>query len=225
MKSEPILHHERTTFVLHETDSSYSTVSTLRKKLITTQEPSQFDSMQYFVPAGRQNDMTFDLMLELQGCSSDMTKVEFQEFTEFILRKAKRIFFILVYLRLTSKMRDFFNYRFHDDKLPIEYNIITGEITTMGNLDVFSLWESNEICEFYDNQWRFNVPIFYYRQDEDLVQMLYDLVLPLRTILPFSIEGNSKGTPFSKVWKIIVHPDHRGNLKIPVCLIFFNYSC
>jgi len=237
---------------IESSSSSSSTGSKLRTHLIAAQEPSRFDLDQYFVPKGKQRIGLEDITAELTSHGFDPREEIFKQIVEFVYHDATRVFLTLVYSRMTRRIREFFDDSFDDRKLPIEYEIATwrkhnplalndpeplpGIFFTLGNghydrSKVFQSWDSTDIREFCDNQWRFNAPSFppdnyggIWLQYQKLKGFNYLFLLPMRTILPFDIEGTSKGTAFSKIWKIKVHSDHRGDLNIPVCKSTFQAS-
>ena len=197
--------------------------STLREKLILAQKTSGFDSQQPFVTAGDIKEIMSESAVEgeLRAHLGLTTQEEIDLIRDFITRPAapaKRIFAILVYSRQTSKIRDFMQHTVHDGKLPIKidkmfFAIIDDEVIStykdyLVDQPTFSSWSYAEILEFYNNQWRFNAPIFYRSFLEDEFPHF-----PRQTIFAFDVEGRPKGTPFSKVWKIRINIDHIGDLK------------
>lgn len=192
--------------------------STLREKLIVAQKTSKFDSMQLYVPADRLSDILSKSVVESELQRHGLGMIE--ALPNFILIEAKRIFAILVYLRLTKKIRDFFKHGFNDEQLPIEFNI-GAENLFETPVSVFSSWNRAEILEFCDSQWRFNAPIFGY---SFLDESQYHRRFPPQTVFPFDVVDKPKGTPFSKVWKIRIPRGHlSGDLKLRnVCLTFLS---
>ena len=177
---------------------------TLREKLIAAQRTSGFDSMQPFLTGGQLSyligkpDQKSEIEGELQRHGVDTTA---EVIVGFAMFRARKIFATLVYSQLTAKIRDFFNHDFDDGQLPIEFDIRTGIIKRRPPVqrkyaDTFRSWKPVEIREFCDNQWRFNSPLL----DGNLRPEIP--WFPPQTILPFNVVGKTKGTAFSKVWKI-----------------------
>ena len=197
--------------------------STLREKLIFAQKTSGFDSRQAFVPAGKISEIMSESAVEgeLRADLGLPNQEEIALIRDFITQPpaaAVRIFAILVYSRQTSKIQDFMRHNIDDRKLPIQIDESFFAITdnqAISNIKdyfvdqpIFSTWRDAEILEFYNNQWRFNAPIFHRPNFKDVFPRF-----PRQTIFPFDIEGRPKGTPFSKVWKIRINADHIGGLK------------
>ena len=199
---------------------------TLREQLILAQKTSGFDSRQPFVPAGKLKEIMSKSAIEGElrenlDRTAQADQAEIDSIQDFITGRAQpaiRIFATLVYSRQTDKIRDFLKYNIDDGRLPIKidegfFKIPDNEVISdinryFNDQPIFSSWRDVELLEFYNNQWRFNAPIFH-RQTSNPEFPHF----PEQTILPFDFVGRPKGTPFSKVWKIKIHADHVGGSK------------
>ena len=100
--------------------------SNLYEALVAAQVPSNFDSEQLYLPdKAIATTLRYHILEEIKASG-------FKSSDHEIVRHFLRIFFILVYSRMTCKMPLFLEHQFYDDKLPVEYNIHTGEIIVGG---------------------------------------------------------------------------------------------
>ena len=151
---------------------------------------------------------------------------------DFILRKARRLFAIVVYIRL-PKVEDamllFQENDFHDAQLPIEEwtkevfesmfkeNIEHPFIVMQGVLKRRKdyIWSRGYIYDFQKRQWEFLAPVISTEETNDCYNS--NAILPFTTQYTNLAEGS-----FGVVSKYAIHPDHifigKGNAAI-VCLL------
>ena len=168
------------------------------------------------MPASSLNDLLTRENIEAELRQEHVTSTP--ELTDFIYENAKKAFAILVYTRSTSSITGFFEYRFTDAYLPIQF--VRGddylEVETLSrsppaNLDALDVFTAttgsdgwclgdNRLHDFCERQWQFIAPVFL----KD--QYLYNF--HEKTILPFNFKGEEKSGGFSKVYQIRIHPAH-----------------
>lgn len=205
--------------------SAETSNTTLREKLILAQEVSSFDSMRPYLPINK----AFELIEEKP---TDLPV----NIGRFIDNNATLIYLILVYMNKTERIGDFERCELGDRKLPIEYTMDSGVITTIasfmiGNVNVtdslspkqkrvFELWRPAEVREFCDTQWTFIAPLF--QENRKAVRRF-----PPQMIFPFEVLEKPEGTAFNKVWKIRINKYHSGLSKGFSHSVrpFFHISC
>lgn len=132
-----------------------------------------------------------------------------EELASWILQNAARVFAITLQcelepISLVFAMSLFRHHNFTDRKLPIP-DLAPDSRTFPPNLcggDV-KLWSRGRIRNFYDNQWKYLVPVFStLRYDYNLLFNNY--------IFPFTrVDATPKTGAFSFVHKIRIHHDHQ----------------
>ena len=143
-----------------------------------------------------------------------------------LVRGRERILCTLIYSYLTHKFPCFCYRRSssyldsNDGCLPLSCEIKNGKITVTDfgrHEEIFSEWKPSEIYDFYESQWRFNVPrLRNYNNMMPLTRLKNARLLPMqrdesyhpRTVFPFDSETLPKMTLFSRVWKVKIHTSH-----------------
>ncbi|KIX10701.1 uncharacterized protein Z518_01785 [Rhinocladiella mackenziei CBS 650.93] len=182
----------------------------LKQKLINGYTMSQIDEKPFV------SESCLDAHLNTENIKAEMRAEQLNinpDLVEFIYQKAKKLFAILVYSRMTKAIKGFHEHQLTDDYLPLHYEK-DGEVYELyslsenlppddssGNaLNVFGIgnsddtwkWDDSRIHDFCTNQWQFVVPVF--------VKTRHRYIFHEKSILPFEFIGERKHGGFSSVY-------------------------
>jgi hypothetical protein len=152
-----------------------------------------------FVPTSSIHELITEESIKLELSHTRLLPQSLSRFIlPFILSKASKIFAILVYIKKTENIEDFWFRGLSDEVLPVA---IPGLAAL--ELSVFNSWDFDNVSDFYEAQWLFLAPIF---TKEKFVYELEDACpLPFTSINPRS----EKMSAFSIVQEATIHPGHQ----------------
>lgn len=199
---------------ISRTDSGHE--STLREKLCDIRRERPPGSHKYFIPADDlEHLLTADAIsieLQAQGLSEDRAR----SYSEDILKSARKLFAILVYVRQGEKVLEFLEEDIEDSDLPFirsdmdpkakDYKLCSSRrpgqpIKCMEN------WSRHLVEDFGRDQWWMLVPIFEYHEGIEHYDLQDNCVLPW-------VEDEESGDReiqggFGSVSKVAIHQAHQ----------------
>jgi len=176
---------------------------------------SEFDNTpRKFMPNGDLDELiTRASVLDAMEIEESESDPQDEMLVEYVLHKAKKVFAIAVSIDLDQQegllknaMQKFRRYSIDDSKLPFK-DTPDSILATLepGVRHRSKIWRESRIHDFFNNQWRFLVPVFLAHPQTDI----RNYSLPSSTIFPVinKQEGPGEGA-FGKVFKSEIHPKH-----------------
>jgi hypothetical protein len=139
---------------------------------------------------------------------------ELKDLSDWIHHHAKKTFAISLYCTLEEAniilaMIRFRRRNFGDDKLPIgeSVGLVNASVDVL-NLFPAKIWQPVHRRRFFDDQWKFIVPVF--------TQEKYDYDLNPNDIFPFTVDSSTlpKVGGFGAVHKVHFHEEHQKNQRM-----------
>jgi len=196
----------------------------LSETLFKNLDTSDFDNTprKFMCHDGLDELVTRDSVLDAMQMEEPLDDDD-RQLVNFILKNAKKIFATSVSIELDQvegllkkAMQLFQKKGIDDSKLPFK----DGPHSTLQDLEPgikhrSKIWRENKVHEFFNNQWRFLVPVFLTHPETNMDN--YNL--PASTIFPVlkKEEVLEKGS-FGKVFKCSIHPKHIKYSRNPVSL-------
>jgi hypothetical protein len=197
----------------NDSGSNGTPVESLVDKIVTQLEESVFDNDEFLPDGCIDRLITREaVMSELALTQEDLKKGSNATLLNFILKKGKLIFAILLVsgfhgTQLANAVTQFGKNKMGDSSLPITEDL---ERSTL----FFGSWSKNLRHEFLKKQWAFLSPVFSKERK--------NLELHPKIILPFTRQENSvKSGAFGEVHQVTVHESHH---KDPVLTVRISLS-
>jgi len=197
----------------NDSGSNATPVESLVDRIFKQFEESVFDKDDFLPDGCIDRLITKEAVIsELTLTQDDLKKDSTAKLLNFILRKGKLIFAILLVAgfqgtQLVKAVTQFRKSKMGDSSLPI-----TEEIKR--NTPFFGSWSQSSSHNFLKKQWAFLSPVF--------SQERKNLELHPKVILPFTCQADSvKSGAFGEVHQVTVHPSHH---KDPVLTVRISLS-